>query len=304
MQPRQGRTTASSPRTSRSPQRRVDRRDGAVQAHLSLARHRDHRSGADDARLRQLYLSLGDPNPDGSIAVRLYYKPLVLLIWLGAVVMVIGGALSLSDRRLRVGAPKPARGKAAHAAGGVGAPCGGCARLLLRARALLAPVPGLARCSPTRCCPIRRSKRAPARSPRSCAAWSARTSRSTIPTRRSRATCACWCASGCTAGDSDGQVIDFLVARYGEFVLLKPRLVVAHGAAVARRRRSCCSAVRSAFLVARRGARPPRSSATARADRSALSPAEEARAWRRSDAGARTCEPSRPMMRPKLLQIT
>ena len=27
-----------------------------------------------------------------------------------------------------------------------------------------------------------------------------------------------------TAGDSDGQVIDFLVARYGEFVLLKPRM--------------------------------------------------------------------------------
>jgi cytochrome c-type biogenesis protein CcmH len=26
------------------------------------------------------------------------------------------------------------------------------------------------------------------------------------------------------AGDSDTQVIDFLVARYGEFVLLKPRL--------------------------------------------------------------------------------
>jgi len=63
----------------------------------------------------QLYLSLGDPNPDGSLAVRLYYKPLVLLIWLGAVVMVVGGALSLSDRRLRVGAPKPARGKAALA---------------------------------------------------------------------------------------------------------------------------------------------------------------------------------------------
>src|SRR5205807_9517536 len=59
----------------------------------------------------QLYLSLGDPNPDGSIAVRLYYQPLVLLIWLGAVVMVIGGGLSLSDRRLRVGAPKPARSK-------------------------------------------------------------------------------------------------------------------------------------------------------------------------------------------------
>jgi len=61
----------------------------------------------------QLYLSLGDPNPDGSLAVRLYYKALVLLICLGAVVMVIGGALSLSDRRLRVGAPRPARSKAA-----------------------------------------------------------------------------------------------------------------------------------------------------------------------------------------------
>ena len=49
--------------------------------------------------------------PDGAIAVRLYYKPLVLLIWLGCVVMALGGALSLSDRRLRVGAPKPARQK-------------------------------------------------------------------------------------------------------------------------------------------------------------------------------------------------
>jgi len=57
----------------------------------------------------QLYLSLGDPGSDGTIAVRLYHKPLVLLIWFGAVVMVLGGALSLSDRRLRVGAPKPAR---------------------------------------------------------------------------------------------------------------------------------------------------------------------------------------------------
>ncbi len=40
--------------------------------------------------------------------MRVYHKPLVLLIWLGALVMFIGGALSLSDRRLRIGAPKPA----------------------------------------------------------------------------------------------------------------------------------------------------------------------------------------------------
>jgi cytochrome c-type biogenesis protein CcmF len=57
----------------------------------------------------QLYLSLGDPNPDGTVPVRLYFKPLVLLIWLGALIMFFGGGLSLSDRRLRIGAPQPAK---------------------------------------------------------------------------------------------------------------------------------------------------------------------------------------------------
>ena len=57
----------------------------------------------------QLYLSLGDPNPDGTVPVRLYFKPQVLMIWLGALVMFVGGGLSLSDRRLRVGAPRPAK---------------------------------------------------------------------------------------------------------------------------------------------------------------------------------------------------
>jgi cytochrome c-type biogenesis protein CcmF len=61
----------------------------------------------------QLYLSLGDVNPDGSITIRLYYKPLVLLIWIGAIVMMLGGALSLSDGRLRVGAPRPTKARAA-----------------------------------------------------------------------------------------------------------------------------------------------------------------------------------------------
>jgi cytochrome c-type biogenesis protein CcmF len=60
----------------------------------------------------QLYLSLGDPGPNNQIAVRLYFKPHVLLIWLGAAIMFAGGALSLSDRRLRVGAPRPAKARA------------------------------------------------------------------------------------------------------------------------------------------------------------------------------------------------
>ena len=57
----------------------------------------------------QLYISLGDTTAEGAIAVRIYHKPLVLLIWFGPVLMAFGGLLSLSDRRLRVGAPKPAR---------------------------------------------------------------------------------------------------------------------------------------------------------------------------------------------------
>ena len=61
----------------------------------------------------QIYLSLGDQNQDGSIAIRLYHKPLVLLIWIGTLIMVLGGGLSLSDRRLRIGAPKPSKQRAA-----------------------------------------------------------------------------------------------------------------------------------------------------------------------------------------------
>jgi cytochrome c-type biogenesis protein CcmF len=59
--------------------------------------------------LSQLYVSLGDIDNDGSVTVRIYWKPLVTLIWIGPVIMAFGGLISLSDRRLRVGAPKPAR---------------------------------------------------------------------------------------------------------------------------------------------------------------------------------------------------
>jgi cytochrome c-type biogenesis protein CcmF len=59
--------------------------------------------------LSQLYISLGDIGDDGTVTVRIFWKPLVLLIWLGPLVMAFGGLISLSDRRLRVGAPRPAR---------------------------------------------------------------------------------------------------------------------------------------------------------------------------------------------------
>ncbi|MBP1850885.1 heme lyase CcmF/NrfE family subunit [Rhizobium halophytocola] len=56
--------------------------------------------------LSQLYVSLGDPSKDGGMVVRIWWKSWILCIWFGAVIMALGGAVSLSDRRLRIGAPK------------------------------------------------------------------------------------------------------------------------------------------------------------------------------------------------------
>jgi len=59
--------------------------------------------------LGQVYASIGEVQADGSIGMRLYYKPLVLLIWIGSLVMAAGGGLSLTDRRLRIAAPARAK---------------------------------------------------------------------------------------------------------------------------------------------------------------------------------------------------
>jgi cytochrome c-type biogenesis protein CcmF len=57
----------------------------------------------------QLYMQLGEAEEgNGGQVVRLWYKPFVTLIWLGAVLMSGAGLISLTYRRLRVGAPRPA----------------------------------------------------------------------------------------------------------------------------------------------------------------------------------------------------
>ena len=53
-----------------------------------------------------LYCVLGDEIDGGGYSVRLYFNPFVRFIWIGALVMFFAGAMSLSDRRLRVGAPR------------------------------------------------------------------------------------------------------------------------------------------------------------------------------------------------------
>jgi len=63
-----------------------------------------------------LYVVLGDKQKDTSYAVRIYYNPLAPFIWFGALIMFIGGLVSLSDRRYRVGAPRKAKAKIGKAA--------------------------------------------------------------------------------------------------------------------------------------------------------------------------------------------
>jgi cytochrome c-type biogenesis protein CcmF len=59
--------------------------------------------------LADLYVALGDSDGKGGWTVRAYWKPLVPWIWIGAVLMAVGGLLSLSDRRWRIGIAVRAR---------------------------------------------------------------------------------------------------------------------------------------------------------------------------------------------------
>ena len=60
-------------------------------------------AGIDPGFMRDVYVSLGEPvGSDGDWAVRLYYKPFVRWIWLGCILMALGGILAASDGRYRV----------------------------------------------------------------------------------------------------------------------------------------------------------------------------------------------------------
>ena len=64
--------------------------------------------------LRDLYAVLGEER-DGGAVLRLHVNPLAPWIWFGALIMALGGAVSLADRRLRVGAPSRRRSAAVPA---------------------------------------------------------------------------------------------------------------------------------------------------------------------------------------------
>jgi len=70
-----------------------------------------------------LYAVIGDADgtpgaSGGGFVTRIYFNPLVAWMWGGVLIMVLGGLLSLSDRRHRVGVPKGRRQGAATAAAG------------------------------------------------------------------------------------------------------------------------------------------------------------------------------------------
>jgi len=55
----------------------------------------------DDRLARDVFVALGEPLGNGAWSVRVQYKPMIRFIWLGAVIMALGGLLAASDRRYR-----------------------------------------------------------------------------------------------------------------------------------------------------------------------------------------------------------
>jgi cytochrome c-type biogenesis protein CcmF len=73
-------------------------------------------AGIDAGFTRDIYVSLGETLGNGDWSLRLYYKPFVRWIWLGGILIAIGGLLAASDRRYRLAdlrktAASPAIGK-------------------------------------------------------------------------------------------------------------------------------------------------------------------------------------------------
>ncbi|MBL4758421.1 MAG: heme lyase CcmF/NrfE family subunit [Rhizobiales bacterium] len=109
----EGISSREGPNYSEEVARFTVRREGEVVATLEPAKrlYTVRRQPTTEAGIKSfiggdLYLVLGEATGDGSYIIRIYDNPLVTLIWIGTYIMVLGGMVSLSDRRLRVGAPR------------------------------------------------------------------------------------------------------------------------------------------------------------------------------------------------------
>jgi cytochrome c-type biogenesis protein CcmF len=79
-------------RTELSPEKRIYRVQKSPMTEAAI----------DAGFTRDLFIALGEPLDDkGSWAIRIYYKPFIRWIWLGAIIMAMGGLFAASDRRYR-----------------------------------------------------------------------------------------------------------------------------------------------------------------------------------------------------------
>lgn len=60
----------------------------------------------DPGLFRDLYVAMGEPLDSGAWSIRIYHKPYIRWIWLGAIFMALGGLLAVSDRRYRIATRK------------------------------------------------------------------------------------------------------------------------------------------------------------------------------------------------------
>ena len=73
-------------------------------------------AAVDSNPLRDLYVSMGEQLPSGEWVVRVQYKPFIVWIWLGCLMMMGGGILAISDRRYRVKLPSKVMARTQEAA--------------------------------------------------------------------------------------------------------------------------------------------------------------------------------------------
>jgi len=94
--------------TTLTPEKRLYRAQGMPMTEASI----------DIGPLRDVYVSLGEQLEDGSWIVSLYYKPFISWIWLGCLLMALGGIFAAADRRYRRTAEHRSAAVAADAAAG------------------------------------------------------------------------------------------------------------------------------------------------------------------------------------------
>ena len=161
-----------------------------------------------------LYAVLGDPDGAGGWVTRYYYNPGVVWMWAGALLMALGGLVSLCDRRLRIGAPRRA---SRRGVGPVGASTAAALALLL----LAAPGPAQAISADemfddpaleARALALGKELRCLVCQNQSIFDSNATLAKSLRVVLRERI----------AAGDSDEQVMAYVVERYGDYVLLEP----------------------------------------------------------------------------------